>query len=374
MNSASEIENTFKDIAPYSEKEIKRALQYLRDSKDFKDGLRYFYPKYSDALIEEKLAKCNSCADFQVTFIEPIISDLIERSIDKFQITGLSDIGKNDHHLYLSNHRDIFLDSGLLQYSLYHHGYDFTEISLGDNLIVNPLIERVAKLNNMFTVFRKGNKLERLNNAKNLSAYLRYALTEKKASAWIAHGNGRSKDGNDKTFPGLIRMLLMSGTADLKESLRELNIVVESISYQYEPCVLEKAIECHIKETTGSYTKQKGENVAHILKGIAQYKGNVTLGLEKLDVKNIDFSGGPKEIINNITAEIDRLVYSNYKLYDTNYIAMDILQNTNKYNGLYTETDLAAFKEYLNKLTEENHLQQRILQLYAQPVINKEKC
>ncbi|PID71091.1 MAG: hypothetical protein CR985_01560 [Flavobacteriales bacterium] len=374
MSGENNIEISFKDIAPYSEKEIHAALQFLKGSPDFKDGLRYFYPDYSDALIERKLEKCNSCADFQVTFIEPIISNLIKKSINTFKITGLDVINKKDSHLYLSNHRDIFLDSGLLQYSLYHHGYDFTEISLGDNLIVNPLIERVAKLNNMYTVFRKGNKLEKLDNAKNLSAYLRYALTQKKVSAWIAHGNGRAKDGNDQTFPGLIRMLMMSGTSDYKKSLSELNIVVESVSYQYEPCVLEKAVECHIKETTGSYTKYKGENVEHILKGIEQYKGNVSLHLEKLNVEYIDFCGTPKEIIANITAEIDRVVYSNYQLYNTNYMALDVLENTNKYSAFYTETDLNSFKTYLKKLTEENHLQKRILQLYAQPVLNKEKC
>lgn len=373
MNNAKEI-GDFRDIAPYSEKEIKSALLYLKNSPHFKEGLRYFYPRFTDGQIEEKLENCNSCAAFQITFIEPIISDLIEKSIDKFQITGLSDIDKNDNHLYLSNHRDIFLDSGLLQYSLYHRGYDFTEISLGDNLIVNPLIERVAKLNNMFTVFRKGNKLEKLNNAKKLSAYLRYAITEKGASAWIAHGNGRAKDGNDKTFPGLIRMLMMSGTEDYKRSLDELNIVVESISYQYEPCVLEKAVECHIKDAEGSYTKHEGENVAHILKGIEQYKGGVNLHLAKLDVDKIDFSGNLKTIIKHIADEIDRLVYTHYQLYSTNYMAYDLLLKTKKHGSHYTETDLASFKDYLNDLTDKSYLQHRILQLYAQPLINKRSC
>ena len=241
MTITKEIASIFETIAPYNQQQIDAALQWLTTNAKFKRGVQYLYPDWSDDEIVYKLKKCNTCSDFQVHFIEPMIRSLIENSIDNLHIMGLEDVAQKGNNLYISNHRDIFLDSGLLQYTLYHRGYPFTEISLGDNLIVNPEMERVAKLNNMFTVFRSGTRSELLQNAKNLSSYLRYSITQKNVSSWIAQGNGRTKDGNDKTFPGLVRMLLMSGSQDLKQSLHDLNIVLSSVSYEYELCAAEKS-------------------------------------------------------------------------------------------------------------------------------------
>ena len=190
MTITKEIASIFETIAPYNQEQIDAALQWLTTNTKFKKGVQYIYPDWSDAEIIYKLNKCKNCADFQVNFIEPMIRSLIENSINNLYITGLEDVAKEGNNMYISNHRDIFLDSGLLQYTLYHRGYPFTEISLGDNLIVSPVMERVAKLNNMFTVFRSGTRVELLQNAKNLSAYLRYSVTHKKVSSWIAQGNG----------------------------------------------------------------------------------------------------------------------------------------------------------------------------------------
>jgi len=364
----------FESIAPYNQQQIEAALDWLSQNKTFVKGVQYFHPSWSDALVIEKLKSCQSCADFQVAFIEPMIKNLIDRSISTLTITGLETIKKDDHHLYISNHRDIFLDSGLLQYTLYHRGYPFTEISLGDNLIVDDVIERVAKLNNMFTVFRTGTKLELLQNARNLSAYLRMALTDKKNSAWIAQGNGRTKNGDDKTFPGLISMLMMSGGSDFKTSIEELQIVVSSVSYEYEPCALEKAVEIQTRKDTGSYTKTKYENINSILKGIEEQKGDVNLHFEKLKVDHLAFTGNYKKDLRLISGEIDRLVYKNYHLHKTNYMAHDLLRTSEAFADHYTEADLTNFWHYLRGCTSDLKLQDRLLKMYAQPVLNKGAC
>ena len=365
------IRSVFEKIAPYNQQQIEEALAWLSLNKQFMNGVKYFYPNWSDELIKEKLNSCNNCADFQVEFIEQMIRSLIESSIDRLSIKGLDTISKEDNHLYISNHRGIFLDSGLLQYTLYHKGYDFTEISLGDNLIVDEVMEKVSKLNNMFTVFRSGTKLELLQNAKNLSAYLRFALTEKKVSSWIAQGNGRTKDGNDKTFPGLVRMLLMSGSEDLKKSLDELNIVISSVSYEYEPCAVEKAIELQTIEDTGAYKKTKYENINSIVKGIKEYKGNVCMHFEKLDINAIDFSGSHKETFKAITEQMDKTVYKNYYLFKTNYMAYDMLLNTDEFSNFYTSENLKSFKEHLESSSVNGKIKERLLHMYANPAINK---
>lgn len=373
MTISKEIASIFETIAPYDQQQIDAALQWLTTDTTFKSGVRYIYPDWSDEEIVYKLTQCKNCADFQVNFIEPMIKSLIENSIDNLYITGLEDVAKKGNNMYISNHRDIFLDSGLLQYTLYHRGYPFTEISLGDNLIVNPVMERVAKLNNMFTVFRSGTRTELLQNAKNLSAYLRYSITHKKVSSWIAQGNGRTKDGNDTTFPGLVRMLLMSGGDDIKQSLKDLQIVVSSVSYEYEPCAVEKAIEMQTKEEFGVYKKSKFENINSITKGIEEPKGNVSLHFEKLSVVNIDFSGNLKSTLKAIADEMDRLVYKNYKLFKTNYIAYDVLHNTYVFTDFYNPQDVINFKNYINDQSNDADIQERLLQLYANPVLNKQK-
>jgi len=366
-----EILNIFETIAPYNQMQIEEALQWLTTNNQFKQGVQYFYPSWSNDTIVEKLRSCHNCADFQVNFIEPMIKSLIDNSISNLEIKGLEDVCKDGNHLFISNHRDIFLDSGLLQYTLYHRGYPFTEISLGDNLIVDEVMERVAKLNNMFTVFRTGTKFELLQNAKNLSAYLRYSLIHKNVSSWIAQGNGRTKDGNDRTFPGLVRMLLMSGGEDVKQSLQDLQIVISSVSYEFEPCAMEKAIELQTREKTGTYKKSKYENINSIIRGIEEPKGDVCLHFEQLNVENIDFSGDFKSTIKAIAKEMDRLVYKNYHLYKTNYMSYDLLYETDEYSDFYTSGDKLSFSNYIKSQSDCFDIQHRLLKIYANPVLNK---
>lgn len=282
-------------IAPYSQEQVKEALVGLETNDEFIKGVQFMYPKWTKAEIVSKLQACTTCGDFQVQFIEMIIKNSIKDTMNSFEISGLDSVDSTNS-LFISNHRDIFLDSALLQNHLWDIGKPFTEISLGDNLMVNETMKAVAKLNNMFTVFRTGEKSKILRNSINLSKYLRHAITQKKVSAWIAQGNGRTKNGDDKTAPGLIKMLLLSGTGyDIKKDVEELNIVVSCISYEYEPCAFEKANELSSLEKYGSYQKEKFENIHSITSGINNYKGNVTLIFQKLDVNKIDFANNRKK-------------------------------------------------------------------------------
>jgi len=358
-------------IAPYPDYKIREALEGLETNEEFIHGVQFFYPEWSNDTIVNKLRSCNNCADFQVQFIEMIIKNSIKDSMDSFALTGLDKIDSSNC-LYISNHRDIFLDSALLQNHLYDIGKPFTEISLGDNLMVNKTMKAVAKLNKMFTVYRSGNRTEFLNNSINLSKYLRYSIVDKKVSSWIAQGNGRTKDGNDLTSPGLIKMLLLSGEKDIKRAVEELNIVISTISFEYEPCAFEKAQELSVIEKEGSYQKEKFENISSIVKGIRDYKGEVKLTFEKLNVSNIEFTNIRNKDAVSVSKEIDRVVYANYQLWKTNYIAYDILYNENKYQNKYSPTDKFKFEKYLSKAPSED-IYYRILKMYVNPLHNKSK-
>lgn len=361
--------DNFKSIEPYSLHQVKEALKWLETSNDFIKGVQYFYSEWSKEKIILKLQTCNTCADFQVQFIEMIIKDSIKNSMDSFEIKGL-DTFDTSNCLYISNHRDIFLDSALLQNHLYDIGKPFTEISLGDNLMVNKTMKAVAKLNSMFTVLRSGSRSNVIRNSINLSKYLRYSITEKKVSSWIAQGNGRTKDGNDITAPGLIKMLLFSGGEDIKQAISDLNIVVSTISFEYEPCAFEKAYEMSIRDKEGSYKKNNFENINSIVHGINEYKGHVKLVFEKLDVNNIHFTNNRKKDVLEIAKEINRLVYKNYKLWKTNYIAHDLMYNDNRYKSFYSWDELEEFKTYLSKASNED-VYYRLLKIYVNPLLNK---
>ena len=367
----AQIKEDFKAIQPYTNQQELEALKWLETNEEFIKGIQFFYPKWSEKMIIEKLKSCKNSADFQVTFIIEIINRSIYESMDSFEISGLEEI-KNPNNLIISNHRDIFLDSALLQNRLFEIGRPFTEISLGDNLIVNETMKAVAKLNSMFTVLRSGNKSEMLTNVRNLSNYLRYSITEKKVSSWIAQKNGRTKDGSDVTAPGFIKMLLLSGGNDIKEAIRELNIVVSTISYEYDPCAFEKANELSIIEKEGVYKKRKYENIYSLVNGIKDPKGDVKLVFEELNVDNIDFVNNRKKDVISVAKEIDRIVYKNYQLRKTNYIAHDILYNDNRYRHHYTKGEVANFEEYLAAASNED-VYHRILKIYVSPIHNKEK-
>ncbi len=358
-------------IAPYSQEQVKEALVGLETNDEFIKGVQFMYPKWTKAEIVSKLQACTTCGDFQVQFIEMIIKNSIKDTMNSFEISGLDSVDSTNS-LFISNHRDIFLDSALLQNHLWDIGKPFTEISLGDNLMVNETMKAVAKLNNMFTVFRTGEKSKILRNSINLSKYLRHAITQKKVSAWIAQGNGRTKNGDDKTAPGLIKMLLLSGTGyDIKKDVEELNIVVSCISYEYEPCAFEKANELSSLEKYGSYQKEKFENIHSITSGINNYKGNVTLIFQKLDVNKIDFANNRKKDVIAIAKEIDRLIIKNYKLNKTNFMAYDLLYDAKKHTKHYNQKDIEKFEEYL-AVTENEDIYHKVLKMYAQPINNKE--
>ena len=361
----------FKDIEPYSKEKVNETLRWLETNEEFIKGIQFFYPYRDRETIISELKACNSCADFQVAFVVEVINRSIEMSMDSFEIVGL-DTFDTPNLMCISNHRDIFLDSALLQSHLYNAGKPFTEISLGDNLVVNDVMLAVSKLNSMFTVLRSNSKSEMLKNSINLSNYLRYSITEKKVSSWIAQKNGRTKDGDDKTAPGLIKMMLLSGGKDIKKSVEELNIVVSTISYEYEPCAFEKANELSVLEKEGVYQKSQFENLYSIVNGINDPKGHVKLVFEKLNVDNIEFINNRKKDVVNVAAEIDRIVYKNYQLRKTNYIAHDLLYGEGSYRHHYQQQDVDVFEKYLLSAKNED-VYHRILKMYATPIHNKMK-
>ncbi len=363
----------FEDIRPYYDSEINAALNRLTNYPQFKNILQFLYPESEHNKIIALLNNIHTAADLQSKFMRKLVFDVVEKTSTEFTVNGLQNISPKIPYLFISNHRDIILDSAILQAVLNKNNFPTTEITFGSNLMSNPLIVDFGKANRMFKVNRGGNPREILKNSQVLSAYIRHTITEKKASVWIAQRNGRTKDGNDKTEIALLKMLNMSGKLSVNQNFNDLNIIPVTISYELEPCCGEKINEIYISKKQ-NYIKKPGEDVASIIKGLTQQKGKIELAFgQKINLQN-DY-GTTNEAIKNIAKKIDKIIYSNYKLYKFNYIAFDLLSNSTKYTKNYNELDINDFIKYKNITISkiegnEIEIENIFLKLFANPIIN----
>jgi hypothetical protein len=281
----------------------------------------------------------------------------------------------------LSNHRDIVLDSALLQYILVTHGYKTTEIAIGSNLLILDWIIDLVKLNRTFIVKRDVPRRELYHYSVNLSKYIRYVLTEQKDSIWLAQREGRTKDGNDQTQIAVLKMLNISGEKDIFENFKELNIIPLSISYELEPMAVAKVQELYDRKINPKYKKDKLEDLNSMDGGIEQKKGHVHYGfgrpLNEIMFK-IEHIKGRKERFEAIADLINKEIYRNYKLSFYNYAAADIYFKTDKYKKYYSTEEKKIFDNYFKQSLSElkgdkKELEEMFLKIYAIPVKNYEK-
>lgn len=270
------------------------------------------------------------------------------------------------------------LDSAILQILLTDNNINTSEITFGSNLMLSQFIVDLGKVNKMFKIVRGGSLKELFINSLNVSNYIRYAITEKKVSTWIAQRNGRTKDGSDRTESAVLKMFAMSSKKDFVKNLSELNITPVVISYEYEPCDIQKTIEIY-KSKTEKYVKAPWEDLNSIISGIRDYKGRIMLSVadtiteEELIICN-DMHKVDK--FSQLAKIIDKRIYQNYKLWETNYVAYDILFNTDIFAEQYSYDDKLSFIQYVEtklKNVEGNYqeLQEIFLKIYANPIINR---
>ena len=278
-----------------------------------------------------------------------IIKRIIDATIDNFTSAGVDNVVKGKGYLYISNHRDITLDSFLLQYLLFTNGLPTTATTLGDNLLRSQFVIDICRINRAVRVIRKTDEIsprEFLQNSMHLAEYIRWYISQGK-SMWIAQRNGRTKDGIDATDQGVLKMVGLSGSSDFVENFSELNIAPIAISYQYEPCDIRKTIETTVTLLGGTYKKGAHEDENSILYGIRMPKGDVNITIcEPITREELEECGAlPKaEAYRRLKEIIDNRIYKNYKLHDTNYIAHDILHRSKQYADHYTPAAVKKFK------------------------------
>ena len=369
----------FDDIRPYIAKEIPAAMQRIANSSSFPILAAYVYPGEPLEEVRKRIENYQTVREFQEETMCKVNKQVIENSITEFTCSGLDKLSPDQQYLYVSNHRDIMLDSSLLQYFLVTHGFDTTEITFGANLMMNSLIVDIGKSNKMFKVERPGGSIKEFyRSSKHLSDYIRFIITEKHQSAWIAQRNGRTKDGNDATDQGIIKMFCMSCPEDKIKAIDQLHIVPVSISYEWESCDILKTLELY-ESQFAKYTKKPGEDLNSILTGLAQPKGRVHIELcdpiSRAELSKFE-SMTNNEYHKAVAQLLDSRINTAYRLYPNNYIAYDLRYGTTKYQGEYTLEQKERFLQRVSKLERYDtcdieKLKDIFLGIYSNPVNNK---
>lgn len=371
----------YDDIRPFDPEELPAAFERLLSDAQFQQVLGYLYPGVPLETVKTKMMACKTNLEFQLAFCYGFLKDLMAKASKGFDM-NVEAVDVTKRYTFVSNHRDIVLDSALLDVLLYDAGFNTTcEIAIGDNLLSLPWVKDLVRLNKSFIVQRSLSPREFLMASKKMAEYMHYVVGEKNDNIWIAQREGRAKDSNDRTQPSILKMMAMGGEGSPVDRLRQLHIVPLAISYEYDPCDFMKAAEFQLRRDVPGWKKTALDDVNSMRTGIMGYKGEVHYHCAPcidgfLDNLSPDI---PKTKVFDVIAEhIDKEIFRNYRLYPSNYIALDMLEGNEAHAGRYTADDKAAFEKYLqgqiaridipNK--DEAFLRERMLTMYANPARN----
>jgi hypothetical protein len=370
----------FDAIRPFYDSEVNEALKSLLHHPMMKAMMDFTFPEMEDEVWKEQLSRTHSIRDFQVNFVYQSIQRVLERSSEGLTTSGFEKLEPNTSYLFISNHRDIILDTSLLNVSLIDHGLVMTASAIGDNLVQKDFLLKLSKLNRNFLVQRGLSPRELLQSSKLMSEYMYHLLSKENRSVWIAQREGRTKDGNDATHQGVLKMLGMANDEQRgMDFFKKLKIVPVSISYEYDPTDALKMPQLIALSKDEVYIKEKNEDFITLLSGIIGQKKRIHIHVgDVLDSeyeKIISENDNNNKQIQALAQVIDDSILLTYKLWPTNFIAYDILHNTTKFSNLYDEKERQLFERRLEmRIDAENEtMREGFLAMYANPVVNKLK-
>ncbi|MBE6302861.1 MAG: acyltransferase [Bacteroidales bacterium] len=370
----------FDDIRPYAPEELPAIFEELIADAEFKEMITRAFPQLSYEQICGAMRTCKTNLEFQKALVKPFLHTLLEKLSKGLELTCDNKEQLSDA-LYISNHRDIILDSAFLDVLLVDAINNTVEIAIGDNLLIRPWIKKLVRVNRSFIVQRSLTMRELLASSKRLSSYIRYAIVDKKQPVWIAQREGRAKDSNDFTAESVLKMLAMHTSGDPIEALKALNIAPTSISYEYDPCDYLKAKEFQQKRDNPEHKKSPFDDLLNMQTGLFGYKGHIHYHVAKCindELDALDANLGKGEKFAAAAKIIDRAIHSNYRFWPINYYFYELLTGDTRFADMYTAEDKVALDGYLagqlEKIDLPNKdvpfLRGKILEMYANPVIN----
>lgn len=373
----------FDSIRSFEPQDLPEVYDRLAADPQFRAVAGAVFPGVPFEALEAKMRGCKSPLDFQKAFCYDFLKGLLAKASTgcDFDCAALDTARR---YTFVSNHRDIVLDSALLDVLLIDAGFGTTcEIAIGDNLLAAPWIKDLVRLNKSFIVERSAGIREMLAASKRLSEYMHHVIADKNDNVWIAQREGRAKDSDDRTQQSILKMMAMGGEGSVAQRLKQLHIVPLAISYEYDPCDFLKAAEFQLKRDVEGWKKTKADDVLSMRTGIMGYKGRIHYEAAPcidafIDSLPADMPKG--ELFAAVAAHIDREIHSRYLLQPGNYAALDILEGTADHADRYTPEQKQRFQAYvegqLAKIDipgkDEAYLRERILTMYANPARNKE--
>lgn len=376
------IPEQFDPIRPFEPDELPDVFDRLLHNEQFSSVLAYFYPDVPKEALAAKMHACKDNLDFQKTFCYGFLVQLLAR-LSKGCNIDIASLDTDSRYTFISNHRDIVLDSALLDKLLIDAGFNTTcEIAIGDNLLKLPWVKDLVRVNKSFIVERALSMREMLMASKRLSEYMHFVIAEKNDNIWIAQREGRAKDSNDRTQEAILKMMVMGGEGSIIDRLKQLHLVPLAISYEYDPCDYLKAAELQARRDNPCWQKGPMDDVTSMQTGIMGYKGHIHYQCADCIDSYLDTipADTPKtELFRLIADHIDRQIFAGYRLYPNNYVALDLLHGDSAHASHYTAEDKAQFEAYLkgqlDKIEMEGkddaYLREQMLKMYANPAINQ---
>ena len=368
----------FDEIRPFYDAEVNQAILASINHPMMKALMDFTFPEVEDTIWKEQLQRTHSIQDFQINFAYQAVKKVLEKSSEGLSTSGFEKLEPNTSYLFISNHRDIILDTSLLNVSLHDYGLIMTASAIGDNLVKKDFLLTLSKLNRNFLVQRNLSPRELLQSSKLMSEYINRLLLRENRSVWIAQREGRTKDGNDATHTGVLKMLAMANEEQkLTNYFKKIKIVPVSISYEYDPTDYLKMPQLMAEANDEVYIKEKNEDFITLLSGIIGPKKHIHIHVGEVLDKELDFietqTHNTNKQIQLLTQIIDQSILKNYKLWPTNFIACDLINNSNRYSHLYTDTEKQLFERRLERKIDGNNelMKESFLAMYANPVLNK---
>ncbi|MDE5760112.1 MAG: acyltransferase [Bacteroides sp.] len=373
----------FDEIRPYHDEELPQVFEELIADPAFRQVVGVVMPDVPFEVLAQKMRACKTKMEFQKAFCYGLLKKLAKEVTDGLTLDYVT--VPDDREMactYISNHRDIILDSGFLSILLVERGLDTVEIAIGDNLLIYPWIKKFVRVNKSFIVQRALTMRQMLAASACMSRYMHYTIAEKKQSIWIAQREGRAKDSNDRTQDSVLKMLAMGGEGDVIDRLMEMNIAPLAISYEFDPCDFLKAQEFQLKRDIADYKKTTADDLLNMQTGLFGYKGRVHFQIAPCindELSKIDHSLPKPELFARISMLIDQRIHANYRMYPNNYVAHDLLEGSDNFTSHYTAEDKQRFVSYIEKQLQRitipdkdtDFLREKMLQMYANPLKNQ---
>ena len=376
----TELKN-FDAIRPFEPEELPAVYDRLLGDPQFQQVLAYLYPGVPIEAIGAKMRQQKTNIDFQKAFCYEFLEQILSRAATACDM-DVESIDISGRYTFVSNHRDIVLDSALLDKLLFDAGCATTcEIAIGDNLLAAPWIKDLVRVNKSFIVERKPSFREMLVASKRMAEYMHYVIGVKHDNIWIAQREGRAKDSNDRTQPSILKMMAMGGEGDVIDRLRQLHIVPLAISYEYDPCDYLKAQEFQLVRDIEGWHKSKADDLLSMKTGIFGFKGQIHYHCAPcIDewLATLAPETPKTEFFDLIAMHIDAAIHRRYMIYPNNIVALDMLQGTPRSRSQATPEQWDRFEQYIDgqlaKITiankDEAFLHERMLTMYANPLIN----